>query len=89
MTADDTRFSAIHPPGKRSIKHLCIERGFYKTNIQESKKEAKTIDLCNNPLTKTPKLVAAKRIVPEWESYDKIIDDFEKELEQEDLESTK
>eukprot|EP01060_Flectonema_neradi_P007518 TRINITY_DN15255_c0_g1_i2.p1 TRINITY_DN15255_c0_g1~~TRINITY_DN15255_c0_g1_i2.p1 ORF type:complete len:1354 (+),score=302.55 TRINITY_DN15255_c0_g1_i2:541-4602(+) len=44
---------------------------------QESKKAAKTIDLCNNPLTKTPKLVNAKRIVPEWESYDNLIDEFE------------
>eukprot|EP01135_Chromosphaera_perkinsii_P003262 Nk52_evm37s239 gene=Nk52_evmTU37s239 len=36
----------------------------------ESKKSAKTIDLCNNPQTKEPKLVAAKRIVPEWTEYD-------------------
>eukprot|EP01064_Diplonema_japonicum_P006715 TRINITY_DN14558_c0_g1_i1.p1 TRINITY_DN14558_c0_g1~~TRINITY_DN14558_c0_g1_i1.p1 ORF type:complete len:1459 (+),score=441.66 TRINITY_DN14558_c0_g1_i1:31-4407(+) len=48
---------------------------------QKSKAAAKTIDLCNNPLTKTPKLVNAKRIVPEWVSYDKIIDEFEKSLE--------
>ena len=33
-------------------------------------KHAKTIDLCNNPLTKEAKLTAAKRIVPEWEDYD-------------------
>lgn len=31
---------------------------------------AKTIDLCNNPLTKEPKLQAAMRIVPEWKDYD-------------------
>uniref|UniRef100_A0A0N4ZS70 UDP-glucose:glycoprotein glucosyltransferase n=1 Tax=Parastrongyloides trichosuri TaxID=131310 RepID=A0A0N4ZS70_PARTI len=37
---------------------------------QESKKNAKTIDLCNNPLTKEPKLDAARRIVPEWIEYD-------------------
>merc|ERR1712127_581162 len=32
--------------------------------------KAKTIDLCNNPQTKEPKLEAAKRIVPEWTDYD-------------------
>jgi len=39
----------------------------------ESKERAKTIDLCNNPLTKEPKLVAAARIVPEWTGYDEEI----------------
>ncbi|XP_048350418.1 UDP-glucose:glycoprotein glucosyltransferase 2 [Sphaerodactylus townsendi] len=36
----------------------------------ESKRKAKTIDLCNNPKTKEPKLEAAVRIVPEWAEYD-------------------
>ncbi|XP_065075789.1 UDP-glucose:glycoprotein glucosyltransferase [Ochlerotatus camptorhynchus] len=31
---------------------------------------AKTIDLCNNPLTKEAKLTAAQRLVPEWKDYD-------------------
>ncbi|KAK7864404.1 hypothetical protein R5R35_000446 [Gryllus longicercus] len=35
-----------------------------------SKKYAKTIDLCNNPLTKEAKLTAAMRILPEWKDYD-------------------
>ncbi|XP_040003703.1 UDP-glucose:glycoprotein glucosyltransferase 2 isoform X1 [Xiphias gladius] len=35
-----------------------------------SKVTAKTIDLCNNPKTKEPKLMAAARIVPEWVEYD-------------------
>ncbi|XP_030630262.1 UDP-glucose:glycoprotein glucosyltransferase 1 isoform X2 [Chanos chanos] len=35
-----------------------------------SKKKAKTIDLCNNPQTKEPKLQAAVRIVSEWTDYD-------------------
>ncbi|KAL0895610.1 hypothetical protein ABMA27_011701 [Loxostege sticticalis] len=35
-----------------------------------SKKYAKTIDLCNNPQTKEAKLSAAMRIVPEWREYD-------------------
>ncbi|KAE8604939.1 hypothetical protein XENTR_v10014902 [Xenopus tropicalis] len=38
-----------------------------------SKKKAKTIDLCNNPMTKEPKLQAAVRIVPEWQEYDQEI----------------
>ncbi|KAG9230510.1 UDP-glucose:glycoprotein glucosyltransferase-domain-containing protein [Amylocarpus encephaloides] len=36
----------------------------------ESLKEAKTIDLCNNPQTKEPKLDRARRQVPEWTAYD-------------------
>ncbi|ETN42534.1 uncharacterized protein HMPREF1541_01691 [Cyphellophora europaea CBS 101466] len=36
----------------------------------ESLKDAKTIDLCNNPQTKEPKLDRARRQVPEWTEYD-------------------
>ncbi|RNF06107.1 UDP-glucose:glycoprotein glucosyltransferase [Trypanosoma rangeli] len=36
----------------------------------ESKARAKTIDLCNNPLTKMPKLDNAKLIIPNWEETD-------------------
>lgn len=36
----------------------------------ESKKTAKIIDLCNNPMTKEAKLVAAQRIISEWNEYD-------------------
>ncbi|XP_065644022.1 UDP-glucose:glycoprotein glucosyltransferase 1 isoform X2 [Hydra vulgaris] len=39
----------------------------------ESKKYAKTIDMCNNPQTKEPKLQRAMRIAPEWTEYDDII----------------
>jgi len=46
----------------------------------ESKAKAKTIDLCNNPLTKTPKLENAVRIVPEWPDYDNEIKELEKKL---------
>ncbi|OQV08670.1 hypothetical protein CLAIMM_12901 isoform 3 [Cladophialophora immunda] len=35
--------------------------------------KAKTIDLCNNPLTKEPKLERARRQVPEWTLYDEEI----------------
>ncbi|BES97993.1 udp-glucose glycoprotein [Nesidiocoris tenuis] len=41
-----------------------------------SKKRAKTIDLCNNPMTKEAKLTAAMRIVPEWNDYDSEIKSF-------------
>ncbi|KAJ0317552.1 hypothetical protein COL5a_011120 [Colletotrichum fioriniae] len=36
----------------------------------ESQRAAKTIDLCNNPQTKEPKLDRARRQVPEWTVYD-------------------
>jgi UDP-glucose:glycoprotein glucosyltransferase len=39
----------------------------------ESLKTAKTIDLCNNPMTKEPKLDRARRQVPEWAAYDEEI----------------
>ncbi|KIX00898.1 uncharacterized protein Z518_09963 [Rhinocladiella mackenziei CBS 650.93] len=39
----------------------------------ESFSSAKTIDLCNNPLTKEPKLDRARRQVPEWTAYDEEI----------------
>ena len=37
---------------------------------KETKYAAKTIDLCNNPLTKEPKLQSARRIAPEWIELD-------------------
>ncbi|XP_044490237.1 UDP-glucose:glycoprotein glucosyltransferase isoform X2 [Mangifera indica] len=37
-------------------------------NVTKSK--AKTIDLCNNPMTKEPKLQGARRIVSEWPDLD-------------------
>ncbi|KAI0475174.1 UDP-glucose:glycoprotein glucosyltransferase [Xylariaceae sp. FL0804] len=39
----------------------------------ESLREARTIDLCNNPQTKEPKLDRARRQVPEWTVYDEEI----------------
>lgn len=41
-----------------------------------TKAAAKTIDLCNNPETKEPKLQAARRIVPEWSNYDDEVSRF-------------
>lgn len=37
---------------------------------KETMDRAKTIDLCNNPLTKENKLDRAKRQIPEWTGYD-------------------
>ncbi|KAK6962086.1 UDP-glucose:glycoprotein glucosyltransferase 1 [Biomphalaria glabrata] len=54
-----------------AIKSLPQEWLYCETWCSESEKpKAKTIDLCNNPLTKEPKLQAAMRIVPEWKDYD-------------------
>ncbi|OMH84884.1 UDP-glucose:glycoprotein glucosyltransferase [Zancudomyces culisetae] len=36
-------------------------------------KNAKTIDLCNNPMTKEKKLDVARRLLPEWTQYDNYI----------------
>ncbi|XP_015482881.1 UDP-glucose:glycoprotein glucosyltransferase 2 isoform X1 [Parus major] len=49
----------------------------------KSKKKAKTIDLCNNPQTKEPKLKAAARIVPEWVDYDSEIQNLIQQIERE------
>ncbi|TFK38220.1 UDP-glucose:Glyco protein glucosyltransferase-domain-containing protein [Crucibulum laeve] len=43
---------------------------------------AKTIDLCQNPLTKEPKLARARQI-PEWEEYDAEIARFARQLVEE------
>ncbi|KAJ1973687.1 killer toxin resistant protein, partial [Dimargaris xerosporica] len=45
-----------------------------------SLQSAKTIDLCNNPLTKEPKLQRARRLLPEWEPYDQAIQAFKQQL---------
>lgn len=40
----------------------------------KSLKDAKMIDLCNNPLTKENKLDTAKRLIPEWTGYEQEIE---------------
>ncbi len=45
-----------------------------------TKKYAKTIDLCNNPLTKEPKLDSARRIVAEWPGLDEEVAAFTAEV---------
>lgn len=41
-----------------------------------TKAQAKTIDLCNNPMTKEPKLEGARRIVDEWPALDEEAREF-------------
>ncbi|KAH8692957.1 putative UDP-glucose:glycoprotein glucosyltransferase [Talaromyces proteolyticus] len=41
---------------------------------------ARTIDLCNNPMTKEPKLDRARRQVPEWTVYDNEIAELAKRV---------
>nr|XP_014343631.1 PREDICTED: UDP-glucose:glycoprotein glucosyltransferase 1 [Latimeria chalumnae] len=53
-----------------------------------SKTRAKTIDLCNNPMTKEPKLEAAVRIVPEWQDYDQEVKQLYSQFLKEKLEGT-
>ncbi|KAG0222421.1 hypothetical protein BGW42_006609 [Actinomortierella wolfii] len=46
----------------------------------EGLKKAKTIDLCNNPLTKEPKLDRARRQIKEWEEYDNEATEFARKV---------
>ncbi|KAH3670358.1 hypothetical protein WICMUC_004854 [Wickerhamomyces mucosus] len=50
----------------------------------KSLKNAKTIDLCNNPLTKEHKLDRAKRLIPEWNKYDDEIEQLKKIIFEQD-----
>ena len=51
----------------------------------ESLGAAKTIDLCNNPMTKEPKLERARRQVPEWTVYDDEIAEVERRWKESDV----
>ena len=42
---------------------------------------AKTIDLCNNPLTKEPKLQSARRIIAEWPDLNREAEEFTTRVE--------
>ncbi|PTU25160.1 hypothetical protein P175DRAFT_0490224 [Aspergillus ochraceoroseus IBT 24754] len=48
----------------------------------EALTQARTIDLCNNPQTKEPKLDRARRQVPEWTEYDDEIAALSRRIEQ-------
>lgn len=41
-----------------------------------SRPAARTIDLCNNPLTKEPKLQSARRIIAEWPALDREVEEL-------------
>ncbi|KAG4399193.1 hypothetical protein GLYMA_08G187500v4 [Glycine max] len=51
-----------------------------------TKSKAKTIDLCNNPMTKEPKLQGARRIVSEWPDLDLEASKFTARILGDDLE---
>ncbi|KAJ0710636.1 putative UDP-glucose:Glycoprotein Glucosyltransferase [Helianthus annuus] len=50
-----------------------------------TKARAKTIDLCNNPMTKEPKLQGARRIVAEWPDLDQEARHFTSKILGEDV----
>jgi UDP-glucose:glycoprotein glucosyltransferase len=43
---------------------------------EASRPAARTIDLCNNPLTKEPKLQSARRIIAEWPDLNREAEEF-------------
>lgn len=47
---------------------------------EELKKHAKMIDLCDNPVSLEGKLDRARRVIPEWEGYNKELQDMEGDL---------
>ncbi|CAN6621430.1 hypothetical protein TRVA0_008S02234 [Trichomonascus vanleenenianus] len=51
-------------------------------SADEELKTARTIDLCNNPLTKEPKLDRARRQLPEWTVYDNEIAELHKRFDE-------
>nr|AFK48103.1 unknown [Lotus japonicus] len=53
-----------------------------------TKSKAKTIDLCNNPMTKEPKLQGARRIVSEWPDLDSEASSFTARILGDDQEPT-
>ncbi|CAH1102652.1 unnamed protein product [Psylliodes chrysocephalus] len=65
-----------------AIKSLPQEWLWCETWCDDASKErAKTIDLCNNPMTKEAKLTAAVRILPEWKGYDEEIRTLQKKID--------
>jgi hypothetical protein len=62
----------VHLKCVDNIVHLDLQEWLWCETWcgNSTKSAAKTIDLCNNPLTKEPKLQAARRIAPEWSGLD-------------------
>lgn len=48
---------------------------------EATRTKAKTIDLCNNPLTKEPKLQSARRIIAEWPDLNREAEEFTARVE--------
>jgi UDP-glucose:glycoprotein glucosyltransferase len=48
---------------------------------EASRPAARTIDLCNNPLTKEPKLQSARRIIAEWPDLNREAEEFTEAVE--------
>ncbi len=46
------------------------------TLLPPTQSQARTIDLCNNPLTKEPKLNSARRIIREWPDLNREAQEF-------------
>ncbi|XP_072542692.1 UDP-glucose:glycoprotein glucosyltransferase 2 isoform X2 [Salminus brasiliensis] len=73
-----------------AIKSLPQEWLWCETWCDDSSKPtAKTIDLCNNPKTKEPKLSAAMRIVPEWSGYDSELKQLLKRVQEQNREASR
>lgn len=74
-------FQGVRRGAAMIAKYGKIDRFCFPTNVRSQssflcvlstkpQSAAKTLDMCNNPLTKTPKLENAMRIAPEWTDYD-------------------
>ncbi len=48
---------------------------------ESTRPQAKTIDLCNNPLTKEPKLKSARRIIAEWPDLNQEVEELTTRVE--------
>lgn len=48
---------------------------------EATRPQAKTIDLCNNPLTKEPKLQSARRIIAEWPDLNREVEELSARVE--------
>lgn len=60
-------------PSQPSPPHLKLHA---TTTRPPTTRQARTIDLCNNPLTKEPKLTGARRIIREWPDLNREAQEF-------------
>ncbi|KAJ6586424.1 glycosyltransferase family 24 protein [Mycena vulgaris] len=64
---------------QREVPIFSLPEDWLWVSSKDRLHRAKTIDLCQNPLTKEPKLARARQI-PEWEEYDTEISRFASKL---------